>query len=65
MPSYEEICELAYSKWEQAGRPCGDGKEFWLQAESELTSSNSKSKSKTSTTDSMPLSKAAKKSTTK
>lgn len=66
MPSYEEVCELAYEKWEQAGCPCGDGKEFWLEAESEIKSTkSSKSKSKTTETCSPSLSKAAKKSTTK
>jgi len=31
-----EIRELAYQKWEQAGRPEGDGKNFWLEAEKEV-----------------------------
>lgn len=65
MPSYEEICKLAYEKWEQAGRPHGDGKEFWVEAETELGSSKKKSKSSSKTTESIPLNKAAKKSTTK
>ena len=26
----------AYYKWEQAGRPCGDGVHFWLEAEREF-----------------------------
>ena len=26
----------AYFKWESAGRPCGDGVSFWLEAEREL-----------------------------
>lgn len=30
------IRELAYSKWEAAGRPTGDGAQFWLEAEREL-----------------------------
>lgn len=30
------VRELAYHKWEEAGRPDGDGVEFWLDAESEL-----------------------------
>lgn len=34
--SCEGIRERAYDKWEQAGCPCGDGVEFWLQAEAEL-----------------------------
>lgn len=29
--------EQAYLLWEQAGRPCGDGVEFWLQAEANRT----------------------------
>jgi hypothetical protein len=33
----EKIREAAYHKWEAAGCPCGDGVEFWLQAEAELT----------------------------
>ena len=32
----EKIREAAYFKWESSGRPCGDGVEFWLQAEVEL-----------------------------
>jgi Protein of unknown function (DUF2934) len=32
----EAIRERAYSKWEEAGRPEGDGIEFWLEAEREL-----------------------------
>jgi hypothetical protein len=27
----------AYEKWEAAGRPGGDGVQFWLEAEKELT----------------------------
>jgi len=26
----------AYYKWEQAGCPCGDGVQFWLEAEREI-----------------------------
>jgi hypothetical protein len=26
----------AYFKWEEAGRPCGDGVQFWLEAEREF-----------------------------
>lgn len=37
-PSADQIRELAYAKWEAAGRPAGDGAEFWLLAESELRS---------------------------
>lgn len=32
-----QLRELAYLKWEQAGRPSGDGVQFWLQAEAELS----------------------------
>ena len=35
-PTEEEIRLLAYSKWEKAGRPPGDGSDFWAEAESEL-----------------------------
>jgi len=37
--STARISELAYSKWEQAGRPVSDGVEFWLQAEREVIGS--------------------------
>ncbi|WP_010586324.1 DUF2934 domain-containing protein [Schlesneria paludicola] len=30
------VRELAYAKWEQAGRPAGDGVDYWLEAESEI-----------------------------
>ena len=30
------IRQAAYHKWEQAGRPIGDGLEFWLESEQEL-----------------------------
>src|SRR5579872_7071666 len=30
------IQEMAYSKWEQAGWPSGDGVNFWLEAEQEF-----------------------------
>lgn len=37
MPSTEQeqqmIREAAYRRWEEAGRPGGDGVEFWLEAE--------------------------------
>ncbi|WP_414737773.1 DUF2934 domain-containing protein [Gemmata algarum] len=33
----EKVRALAYSLWERAGRPAGDGGEFWLRAEQELT----------------------------
>lgn len=31
-----EIRTLAYQKWEEAGRPEGDGVQFWVEAESEI-----------------------------
>ena len=34
----ETIREAAYYKWEVAGCPSGDGVDFWLEAEAELTS---------------------------
>jgi hypothetical protein len=36
-PSEADIRERAYRLWEEAGRPAGDGVEFWLRAERELT----------------------------
>ena len=36
----DEIRQLAYEKWEAAGKPPGDGGEFWLQAEKELVDRN-------------------------
>jgi hypothetical protein len=32
----EAIRDLAHRKWEAAGRPAGDGLDFWLEAEREL-----------------------------
>ena len=32
----EAIQQLAYLKWEAAGKPCCDGTTFWEQAEQEL-----------------------------
>lgn len=32
----EEIRARAYGMWEQAGRPDGDGAEFWYRAQQEL-----------------------------
>ena len=32
----QQIRELAYQKWEQAGHPWGRDKEFWVEAEKEL-----------------------------
>ena len=37
MPSDEQIRARAYHLWEEAGRPQGDGVQFWLEAELELT----------------------------
>ena len=36
-PTYEEIAALAYELWENRGRPPGDGREDWLEAEKQLT----------------------------
>jgi len=33
----EAIRLCAYQKWENAGQPNGDGRQFWLEAEQELT----------------------------
>lgn len=32
----QQIRELAYKKWENAGCPWGQDREFWLEAEEEL-----------------------------
>ena len=34
--SAEDIRLCAYRKWENAGKPAGDGIQFWLEAEQEL-----------------------------
>jgi len=34
--SAEDIRLCAYRKWEAAGKPAGDGVQFWLEAEQEL-----------------------------
>lgn len=34
----QQIRELAYQKWEAAGRPTDDGRQFWEQAQKELSS---------------------------
>jgi hypothetical protein len=34
--SEEDIRICAYQKWESAGKPTGDGIQFWLEAEREL-----------------------------
>jgi len=36
LASAEEIRLCAYQKWENAGKPAGDGIQFWLEAEQEL-----------------------------
>lgn len=35
-PSEDRIRERAYALWEEAGRPDGDGVEFWVRAETEV-----------------------------
>jgi len=35
--SADQIRRHAFSLWEHAGRPMGDGVSFWLQAEQELS----------------------------
>ena len=40
LPTPDEIRQLAYAKWEAAGKPPGDGSDFWLQAEKELLGRN-------------------------
>ena len=35
-PTEDEIRARAHAMWEQAGRPDGDGVQFWLEAEKEL-----------------------------
>jgi Protein of unknown function (DUF2934) len=37
--SENEVRLRAYEKWERAGRPAGDGVEFWLEAKRELVQS--------------------------
>jgi Protein of unknown function (DUF2934) len=34
--SQEDVRGYAYQKWEAAGRPNGDGVNFWLEAEQEV-----------------------------
>ena len=38
-PTEESVREKAYSLWEEAGRPEGDGLEFWVEAERQLANS--------------------------
>ena len=40
VPTPDEIRQLAFEKWEAAGKPPGDGSDFWLQAEKELLDRN-------------------------
>lgn len=37
--SEESIRETAYYLWEAAGKPSGDGSEFWIEAEKQLQNS--------------------------
>jgi hypothetical protein len=34
--SDEAVRVRAYQKWEAAGKPCGDGLSYWLEAEQEM-----------------------------
>jgi hypothetical protein len=36
----DDIRFCAYRRWERAGRPAGDGVQFWLEAEQELGQGN-------------------------
>jgi hypothetical protein len=36
LPSPDDIRSRAYAKWVEAGRPPGDGVQYWLEAEREL-----------------------------
>jgi len=40
-PTYEQITALAYELWERRGRPPGDGREDWLEAERQLREQHS------------------------
>jgi hypothetical protein len=42
----QEIRELAYCKWAEAGYPHGDGVSFWLEAENYLKEVKGSPKSK-------------------
>ena len=37
VPDVEAVRTRAYALWERAGQPEGDGVEFWLRAEQELS----------------------------
>lgn len=41
--SSDDIRLLAYKNWEKAGKPAGDGIQFWLEAEHELSQTKLKS----------------------
>jgi len=44
IPDYEQrIRDVAYFKWEQAGRPEGDGSVFWKEAERECVTTSGSS----------------------
>jgi len=44
VPDYEQrIRDVAYFKWEQAGRPEGDGSSFWKEAERECATTSGSS----------------------
>lgn len=32
----QQVRDRAYQLWQEAGQPCCDGSEFWLEAEQEL-----------------------------
>jgi len=36
-PDENQVRARAYALWEEAGRPEGDGTQFWLEAEQELS----------------------------
>jgi hypothetical protein len=36
MSNEQKVREKAYELWEKAGKPAGDGKNFWVDAESTL-----------------------------
>jgi hypothetical protein len=42
-PSEDDVRTRAYERWEAAGRPEGDGLQFWLEAEHELDRSEAAS----------------------
>lgn len=44
MVKHEVVALRAYKKWQEAGSPEGDGKEFWYAAENELLTEVSKAK---------------------